>query len=61
MVGLEFLVGLVLGVVIMTLINKDEKINKLEKKVYSLQREVEILKHNLEQENKTKDDKAVGI
>lgn len=61
MVGLEFLVGLVLGVVIMTLINKDEKINELEEKVYSLQREVEILKHNLEQENKTEDDKAVGI
>ena len=61
MVGLEFLVGLVLGIVVMTLISKDEKINKLEEKVYSLQREVEILKRNLEQENKTEDDKAVGI
>lgn len=61
MVGLEFLVGLVLGVVIMTLISKDEKISKLEEKVYSLQREVEILKHNLEQESNTENDKAVGI
>lgn len=61
MVGLEFLVGLVLGVVIMTLISKDEKISKLEEKVYFLQREVEILKHNLEQESNTENDKAVGI